>query len=144
MHMLQHLEVRAHPTIADLWVIEDGTLYTSNRILSPKAMENGYLRVNIKRCGTQKTLLVHRAVAEAFIVNPHNKPTVNHLDGDKANNCVGNLEWATHSENAQHAWDTGLVKAYKRQGNHREQFAAMVRVQPRDRNGRCIASPKQP
>jgi len=59
--------------------------------------------------GTTKRCRVHRLVAQAFIPNPENKPYVNHKDGNRANNCVANLEWVTASENAIHARQTGLI-----------------------------------
>ena len=68
----------------------------------------GSVRISINR--VVKEEYVHRLVAEAFIPNPQNKKTVNHIDGDKSNNNVFNLEWATHSENISHAIKTGLFK----------------------------------
>lgn len=55
--------------------------------------------------------LVHRLVASAFIPNPNNKATINHIDGNPLNNSVDNLEWATYSENQIHAYKTGLMRA---------------------------------
>ncbi len=69
----------------------------------------GYFRANLRKEGGRSCKLVSRLVAEAFIPNPDNKPTVNHKDGVKTNNCVSNLEWATHSENQKHKFDTGLA-----------------------------------
>ncbi|MBR4153365.1 MAG: HNH endonuclease [Selenomonadaceae bacterium] len=80
------------------------------KILKP-ALGGGYLCVNLCIEGKTKMFLVHVLVAQAFISNPGNKPQVNHKDGWKINNCVGNLEWTTGSENMQHAYDTGLQKS---------------------------------
>lgn len=70
----------------------------------------GYPSVNLFADSNGKTVCVHRLVAEAFIPNPGMFPTVNHVDGDKTNNHVCNLEWASYSDNNQHAHDTGLKK----------------------------------
>lgn len=61
----------------------------------------------------QKVVSLHRAVAEAFIPNPDNLPVMNHLDGNKHNNDVSNLEWCTVEDNCRHAYATGLVKIDK-------------------------------
>ena len=54
--------------------------------------------------------MIHRLVAEHFIPNPEGKPQVNHIDGNRSNNCADNLEWVTNSENTAHAYRTGLAK----------------------------------
>ena len=75
---------------------------------------NGYMVVYLKRDTKRKTKCVHRLVAEVFIDNPNNLPEVNHIDGNKQNNHVDNLEWCTTSENIKHAYRIGLN--YPRKG----------------------------
>lgn len=70
--------------------------------------DKGYLSVGLRKDGNYKSFLVARIVALTFIHNPEDKPQVNHKDGNKTNNRVDNLEWATNGENAQHAYDLGL------------------------------------
>lgn len=65
--------------------------------------QQGYKRIGFRRNFKLKNHMVHRLVASAFIPNPQRKPVVNHIDGNKSNNHVSNLEWATFSENTRHA-----------------------------------------
>ena len=77
-------------------------------MLVPSCNGNGYLYVSKQSGRKTKHYYVHRLVAEAFIENPLNKPEVNHIDGNKRNNIVENLEWCTRGENIIHAYKTGL------------------------------------
>jgi hypothetical protein len=80
-----------------------------NKIKSPTLNNWGYQISSLTKPNTKpKSVLVHRLVAIAFISNPENKEQVNHIDGDKANNCVYNLEWCNQFENMQHAFKLGL------------------------------------
>jgi len=75
----------------------------------------GYRFVFLYKNGTPKRFYVHRLVAEAFIENTDCLPQVNHIDGNKNNNCKDNLEWASRSMNMRHAWDAGLCKPEDKQ-----------------------------
>lgn len=67
----------------------------TNRVLQPYRNKVGYLLVYLCKNGKRKTHRIHRLVAQSFIPNQENKPEVNHLDENKSNNMVSNLEWST-------------------------------------------------
>lgn len=94
-------------------IYKDGRVYSelTNKFRSPYKNSNGYLNIVLHISGIEIHKGIHQIVAETYIPNPENKPTVNHKDGDKENNWDWNLEWSTQSENNQHAVDTGLRKA---------------------------------
>lgn len=85
-----------------------------NKVMRQQQNKFGYMNVSLNKDGRQHQHKVHRVVAEAFISNPLNKPQINHIDGDKLNNVVWNLEWTTPKENNIHASDTGLVKTARK------------------------------
>ena len=74
----------------------------TSKIMSLNDNGYGYLVVSLRKDGKRESKYVHRLVAQAFIENKENKPQVNHIDEDKRNNCVDNLEWVTGSENINH------------------------------------------
>jgi len=90
----------------DSYAVSDAGVVTRldvGRALKPVANKAGYLKVGLRNGTNQKWFFVARLVAAAFIPNPDNKPQINHIDGNKTNNHVGNLEWVTRKENCLHA-----------------------------------------
>ena len=83
-----------------------------NIIVKPYMNHTGYWMVNLWYNCKQDKRLISRLVAETFIPNPNDYPIINHIDGNKQNNHVSNLEWCTYSQNIKHAHDNGLRKIY--------------------------------
>lgn len=88
-----------------------GNVYSEKNYKIRKSfVTNGYLTIYLFKNGKRYRKKIHRLVAEAFIPNPNNLPIINHIDGNKLNNIVSNLEWCTSKQNTIHAYKTGLMK----------------------------------
>ena len=99
-----------HPDYPFLLVTEEGNIYNRrvSRWQTPNPKHNntmGYPRIRVTLEGRRKYLFVHRLVAETHLPNPQNYPHINHLNGDKGDFTLKNLEWATRSMNMRHALD---------------------------------------
>src|SRR5712692_5415205 len=108
------------PGFEHLYEVSDAGLYRrreaerimhGNRARRGSVSKEGYRRAILSNGAFKKYVDVHRLVALAFIPNPEGKPEVNHIDTNKKNNVVSNLEWATQEENRAHAMRMGLIKA---------------------------------
>lgn len=91
------------------YITVDGRVWTNSRkngierFMKSHMTKDGYISIGLKENGKQKQFRVHRLVAQAFIPNPENKPYINHIDGDRTNNNISNLEWCTQKENVRHS-----------------------------------------
>lgn len=115
-----------------------GMRICNERILKILIGKRGYYTVNLGN-GTGRCAIktVHRLVAIAFIPNPENRPCVNHIDGNKLNNNINNIEWCTYSENNIHAFNTGL-KIPTWEGISGKDHCRSVKVAKYDRQGNFI------
>lgn len=83
------------------------------KILKQMITKFGYRRIGLSQNGELKYHTIHKLVATEFLPNPNNFPCINHIDGNKANNNINNLEWCTYSHNNKHAREMGLNKGHK-------------------------------
>lgn len=81
-----------------------------DRIMRQYVGKTGYKQIRLCKNNETKLCRVHILIARAFVENPCNYPIINHIDGNKCNNNISNLEWCSFSHNARHAYDTGLKK----------------------------------
>jgi hypothetical protein len=101
-------------------IYKDGRIaYFSETVLKKATTKRGYEMVYLSVKSKKHSKLVHRLIANTFIPNPLNKKTVNHIDCDKKNNRVDNLEWLTNKENIKHAFDNGLFKERDKRNSER-------------------------
>ena len=87
--------------------------YDRELILKEKTNRFGYKFVGLSNKNGRKNKMIHRLVAEQFIKNNKNYKEINHMDGNKSNNCVDNLEWCSRKQNILHAYKLGLKKPIK-------------------------------
>ena len=105
------------------------------RIMPQTIQRKGYYAVTLWMNNKAYCRKVHRLVIEAFTQNPDNLPCINHIDGNKLNNHVSNLEWCTYQANMQHAVRTGLTHPHRWTDDERKQIS--------ERNKGQIVTPEQ-
>lgn len=93
-----------------------------------------YYFVGLFKNGKRKYFAIHRLVAQAFVKNPNNYTQVDHLDGNKLNNNVENLEWVTPKENTNRAWEKGLA----RKTEHQKEIARQIMLERWENNNHRV------
>ena len=114
---MQNIEWKTIKDYEDLYMVSNTGLikslhWSKEKLLKQVIRSNNYQYyfVGLLKNGKRKYFAVHRLVASAFIPNPNNYEQVDHLDGNKLNNNVDNLEWVSAKENTNRAWKKGLAK----------------------------------
>lgn len=101
-------------------------MFVKGKLMALGQDKDGYWRCSINIANIASWYSVHRLVAETFIPNPQNKPQVNHIDGNKQNNNVENLEWVTLGENRRH--DIKHLRKSKHPGVHKSGYTGYVSI----------------
>ena len=91
-----------------------GLLFREGRIMTPRVNKYGYLQLSLNKNGKYKTFTVHQLVAKAFVPNPNKFPAVNHIDENKTNNIVDNLEWCENKYNCNYGTRNKRIKYYQK------------------------------
>lgn len=112
---------------------QSGATWESGRILKPANNSRGYYFVQLSQDNKVARKYVHRLVAEAFIPNPESKPTVNHINCDRSDNRVENLEWASYRENNDYS-----IQVMKRTGKNKRNNKLSRVVQQLDLQGNVL------
>jgi hypothetical protein len=114
----------------------------SGKNVSISLHKHGFRVVRLWKNNTTKLMKIYRLKALCFIPNPENKKEVNHIDGNRMNEDLSNLEWATPSENMVHAFNTGLTKGnFKRGAEHvfrKLSIEDIVQIRELRRNGKKL------
>lgn len=102
--------------LVDITGIRGYKINRSGEVYTPAGLKRktcfdkyGYERVNIRNNGKRTNYFIHRLLAIAFIPNPENKPIINHINGNRADNRLENLEWVTYAENVQDGFKRGRM-----------------------------------
>lgn len=106
--IISYTDMREHPIYKNYFITEEGLVYSniSNKLKLMKQQKTyrGYYYIDLRIEKNKLRRYIHRLVAETYIDNPNNLPQVNHIDKNKSNNYIGNLEWTTNHKNAIHSF----------------------------------------
>lgn len=115
----------------------DGVVFNkrTGHVKVPFKSDMGYLKVQLFYNGKKHNVRVHRMIALKYIPNPMNHSVINHIDGNKLNNSIDNLEWCTIKHNVEHANKTGLTKIGVESGNAKLNREDVLNIRKRRANG---------